>query len=117
MENRTDQEPTVLILLINYLSLIATVYYYLILNYLYHKTSLYFVSHKFYLYKLSHILILLCIHSSYDHVVLLPYIYEVSLILNRLSSTIDGNVELVHSQYSCIPTSQVSTVLCVRQNY
>ena len=24
------------------------------------------------------------------------------------SSTIDGNVEFVHSQYSCIPTSQVS---------
>ena len=28
---------------------------------------------------------------------------------NRLSSTIDGNVEFVHSQYSCILTSQVST--------
>ena len=25
------------------------------------------------------------------------------------SSTIDGNVEFVHSQYSCIITSQVST--------
>ena len=25
------------------------------------------------------------------------------------SSTIDGNVEFVHSQYSCIMTSQVST--------
>ena len=28
---------------------------------------------------------------------------------NRLSSTIDGNEEIVHSQYSCILTSQVST--------
>ena len=31
------------------------------------------------------------------------------------SSTIDGNVEFVHSQYSCILTSQVSTVLFTRQ--
>jgi len=29
-------------------------------------------------------------------------------ISNRLLSTIDGNVEFVHSQYSCILTSQVS---------
>ena len=28
---------------------------------------------------------------------------------NRLSSTIDGNVEFVHSQYICILTPQVST--------
>ena len=27
---------------------------------------------------------------------------------NRLLSTIDGNVEFVHSQYSCILSSQVS---------
>ena len=36
---------------------------------------------------------------------------------NRLSSTIDGNVEFVHSQYSCILTIQVSTVWCFRLNY
>ena len=35
---------------------------------------------------------------------------------NRLSSTIYGLVEFVHSQYSYILTSQVSTVLYVRQN-
>ena len=28
--------------------------------------------------------------------------------IKRDSSTIDGNVEIVHSQYNCIPTSQVS---------
>ena len=34
------------------------------------------------------------------------------------SGTIDGNVEFVHSQYSCILTPQVSIQLCcVRQNY
>ena len=36
---------------------------------------------------------------------------------NRLSSAIHDNEEFVHSQYSCILTSQVSTVLCVRSNY
>jgi len=33
------------------------------------------------------------------------------------SSTIDGNVEFVHSEYSSILTSKVSTVLCVWQSY
>ena len=34
----------------------------------------------------------------------------------RLSSTIDCNVEFVHSQYSCILTSQVSTqYLCPKK--
>ena len=33
-------------------------------------------------------------------------------------STIEGNLhEFVHSQYSCNLTSQVSTILRVRQNY
>ena len=36
-------------------------------------------------------------------------------ISNILLSSIDGNVKFVHSQYSCILTSQVST--CVRQNH
>ena len=36
---------------------------------------------------------------------------------NRLSSAKDGNVEFVHSQYRCMLTSQVSTVLCVRQKH
>ena len=38
-------------------------------------------------------------------------------IPNRLLSTIDGNVVFVHTQYSCILTSHVSTRFCVRQNY
>ena len=33
---------------------------------------------------------------------------------NRLSSTIHSNVEFVHSQYRCIITSRVSTVICVQ---
>ena len=32
-----------------------------------------------------------------------------SLMSNRLSGTIEGNIEFVHSQYSCILTSQVLT--------
>jgi len=36
---------------------------------------------------------------------------------NIMLSTIDDNVVFVHSQYSCILTSQVSTQYCVRQNY
>jgi len=36
---------------------------------------------------------------------------------NRMSSTIGGNADCVHSQFSCIYVISVNSVLCVCQNY
>ena len=58
-------------------------------------------------------------HYCYDFVISSPLVLISSEYIKKFkifgssqidSSTIDGNVEFVHSQYSCILTSQVSNI-------